>query len=292
MNPSCPPNDPERCVLASQTVPTVLRDDGLVVVSHFLSPAEEAVCMEHIESQPWDSTLSRRTQHYGRRFDYQRKSVGPIDDELSAPIPVCIQQLVHKLCSSALVPWSVEPSADLQHSGIQVTVNEYRSGVGIASHVDTHTAFTDGIASVTLGAGSAFRMQRPADGADLSVWLAPRSLLVMSRAARYAWRHSISGRKYDRVACLPGQRSQLDAFVAENVIGADCLLCESADEMPVEANQQSSDWFWVARARRVSVTIRQVQSDGQCSCAWPLLCDGQANGPRLQLPTRLPTAGV
>ena len=174
----------------------------------------------------------------------------------------------------------------MERSGIQVTVNEYRPGIGIASHVDTHTAFTDGIASVTLGAGCTFRMQH--DPNDESVWLAPRSLLIMSGATRYAWRHSISGRKYDRVVCLPGQRDMLQAYITDNTIGARWLASRNnADDFLADAAHEHSDWLWVARARRLSVTIRQIQATGRCSCAWPLLCDGQGDGMRLQLPTRL-----
>ncbi len=50
-------------------------------------------------------------------------------------------------------------------------------------------------------------MQRCEDGLDRTVWLPPRSLLVMGGAARYAWRHSISGRRYDRVEAVGAQNS-------------------------------------------------------------------------------------
>ena len=42
------------------------------------------------------------------------------------------------------VPWAEEAAAD---GRVQVTVNEYTPGVGIASHVDTHSAFEDGHAT-------------------------------------------------------------------------------------------------------------------------------------------------
>ena len=33
----------------------------------------------------------------------------------------------------------------------QMTVNEYKPGHGIPPHIDTHSAFEDGIVSVSLG---------------------------------------------------------------------------------------------------------------------------------------------
>ena len=61
---------------------------------------------------------------------------------------------------------------------LQCTVNEYPPGVGIAPHIDTHSAFEDGIASLSLGGGCAFRLRRGSDGADHSVWLPPRFMTV------------------------------------------------------------------------------------------------------------------
>lgn len=107
----------------------------------------------------------------------------------------------------------------------QVTVNEYTPGVGIAPHVDAHSSFTGSILSLSLS-GSCCMVFRKAyiatghgashvitssnsnstsnssdDGCPEQAWqehwkgqdrevvvfLPPRSLLVMSGEARYAW---------------------------------------------------------------------------------------------------------
>eukprot|EP00900_Chrysochromulina_parva_P009242 jgi/Chrpa1/18319/Chrysochromulina_OHIO_Genome00004172-RA len=189
--PLPPDDDPEKVPLALRLVPSVI--EGLTLHHDFVTEDEESVMLKTIDAQPWDVTIRRRTQHYGRRFDYHKKTVGddatPLPEDLRIP-------LVQRLCTAqpALVPWL---NADA--SCIQCTINEYVPGIGIASHVDTHSAFEDGIASLTLGGGCAFRLQRASDGADLSIWLPPRSLLILRGAARYQWKHSISGRKFDRV---------------------------------------------------------------------------------------------
>lgn len=224
---------------------------GLALHAEFITPQQEAALMLEIDGRPWDGSLKRRTQHYGRRFDYQRKSVATASGGASSSeLPPAISSLVRALCAARppLLPWE-DGAADAAAGAIQVTVNEYEPGTGIAAHVDTHSAFADGIGSLTLGGGIAFRLQRPADGRDVSLWLPPRSLLTLAGAARYEWRHAIAGRKYDRVPGVEGG--------------------------------------WVPRSRRVSVTVRRVLSDGRCRCAWPALCDARAGGTPVELPTRL-----
>lgn len=100
----------------------------------------------------------------------------------------------------------------------QVTVNEYTPGVGIAPHVDAHSSFTGSILSLSLlgsccmvfrkayvatghGAAHVISSQGSDDGCggqpweeqwkgqdrEVVVFLPPRSLLLMSGEARYAW---------------------------------------------------------------------------------------------------------
>ena len=269
--PSLPPDDdPEKVPLALRLVPSVI--EGLTLHHDFVTEDEESVMLKTIDAEPWDVTIRRRTQHYGRRFDYHKKTVGndatPLPEGLRIP-------LVQRLCTAqpAMVPW---PNADA--SCIQCTINEYVPGIGIASHVDTHSAFEDGIASLTLGGGCAFRLQRASDGADLSIWLPPRSLLILRGAARYQWKHSISGRKFDRV--------ELAASCAVPTPSVEAL---NDDERSREERSREERWKWYTRVRRVSVTVRRVlETEKQCTCSWPELCDGRPAGTALMLPTRLP----
>ena len=254
MNESTLPR-PDQVALALRKIPSTLSADGLSLHHSFVSPSEATSILEYLDEQPWDDTIKRRTQHYGRRFDYQTKSV---DDGTSPTpsLPPCIASLVDRLLAAdpPLVQWD-----PLNRGAIQVTVNEYVPGVGIASHVDTHSAFGDGLCSLTLGAGVTFRLQREGSE-DCNLWLPPCSLLVMTGAARYAWKHSIGGRRYDRV--------EAEAGASESV---DC---------------GGEGYAWVQRSRRVSITLRLVLDGGCCRCAWPQLCDSQGGAP-IALPTRL-----
>lgn len=244
---------PEAChgvPLANLEAPSAV--EGLALHPDFVSEDEERELLRTVDAQPWDCTIRRRTQHYGRRFDYHNKTVG---DE-ATPLPAEIRRLILERVDvqPALLPW--RPAAGREGS-LQCTVNEYPPGVGIAPHIDTHSAFEDGIASLSLGGGCAFRLRRGSDGADHSVWLPPRCLLVMSGAARYEWQHSISGRKFDRV----------------------------------EQRESPAGWEWVPRERRISVTLRRVLGSGRtCACAFPLFCDSRIGGAAIALPTRLAPA--
>ena len=114
----------------------------------FVTQEDADQLLAAIDNSPWDTSLRRRTQHYGARFNYASKACA---DEL-VPMPAWVQPLLHRLSESKLLPWRAPPN--------QLTINEYPPGVGIASHVDTHSAFEDGIAALTLGGGTTLKMCR------------------------------------------------------------------------------------------------------------------------------------
>lgn len=99
----------------------------------------------------------------------------------------------------------------------QITVNEYKPGEGIGSHIDTHSAFGDGIMSISLGADCVMNFKSSRDDNDDDdddgnhdntnmkkklVYLPARSLLLMSGPARYTWSHQIVTRMTD---CVNGK---------------------------------------------------------------------------------------
>merc|ERR1711953_610428 len=179
--------------------------------------------------------------------------------EVVAVLPDFCAGLVPRIHGSRLLPCTVD----------QLTVNEYQPGIGISSHVDAHSAFEDGIAAVTLGAGVVMEFRKPVPNesgkvtmgkhhrmappppetlqqVQKNVWLPPNSLLVIKGEARYAWTHGIAWRK------------------------TDCLTPEKI----------------LPRGRRASLTFRAAKRSGPCCCAWPDLCDGQ-NPEVHALPTRI-----
>ena len=65
----------------------------------------------------------------------------------------------------------VQTRIQIQSTVDQLTVNEYQPGIGISSHVDAHSAFEDGIAAVTLGAGVVMEFRKPVRNESGKVWL-------------------------------------------------------------------------------------------------------------------------
>ena len=81
----------------------------------------------------------------------------------------------------------------------QVIINEYLPGQGIAAHIDCVPCFGSAIASLTLGSGCTMDFTHPTTLEKVSLYLEPRSLVVLTGTARYDWRHGIAGRRSDRV---------------------------------------------------------------------------------------------
>jgi alkylated DNA repair dioxygenase AlkB len=75
-------------------------------------------------------------------------------------------------------------------------VNEYLPGQGIALHRD-YEPFGRTIASLSLLSPVVMDFRHIVSGRKEHLLLEPRSLLVLSDAARYEWEHGIAPRKTD-----------------------------------------------------------------------------------------------
>jgi len=101
-------------------------------------------------------------------------------------------------------------------------VNEYPPGVGLSPHIDTHSAFEGLIFSLSLAGPCIMEFRRYLDGSWVpdaassaytkvenvvncsnlvrrSLYLPPRSILLLSGEARYAWQHYIPHHKVNHV---------------------------------------------------------------------------------------------
>jgi hypothetical protein len=85
----------------------------------------------------------------------------------------------------------------------QAIVNAYAPGAGIAPHVDLPGRYGDGVLGVSLGGACAMNFTCGADAHALL--LPPRSVLVLTGAARYAWTHGIAARRADAVRGADGE---------------------------------------------------------------------------------------
>jgi alkylated DNA repair dioxygenase AlkB len=159
---------------------------GLVYIADFIDSTTEAELIQTIDAQPWITELKRRVQHYGWRYDYKARSV------------------TNDLRIGVLADWLQTYAVRLQQAGLfsempdQVIINDYQPGQGISAHIDCVPCFSDTIASLSLGSSCVMDFTHSKTGKKSSLLLEPRSLLVLSGDARYAWQHAITGRKIDR----------------------------------------------------------------------------------------------
>ncbi|KAL7457868.1 hypothetical protein ACHAWC_011438 [Mediolabrus comicus] len=198
----------------------------------------------HAPWAPPQRHIKRRVQHYGYVFDYESSDVlrrddgGPNDtygrgsDKSACPPLPRMDVDVTQMTDEDVVDWTnravkdvkvwdalagvIEKTRRFDVSSVskgarqtfphlnQLTINEYNPGEGIGSHVDTITAFDDGLLIVTLNGGIVMEFRKVVDVGDENqmrklVYLPPRSLAVLSGDARYKYEHMIVSRMTDTV---------------------------------------------------------------------------------------------
>jgi len=151
---------------------TNILPEGLFVTPNFITKDEEHELITWLDKQQWSTELSRRTQHYGYRYDYKNRGLGdalPLD----GPLLKFQRRLV-----------------DIGYPGlIQCIANEYYRDQGIAPHID-RDIFGPIIMGLSLGADAVMLFEH----ANLTYRceLPRRSLLMLSGPARSEWKHSLS----------------------------------------------------------------------------------------------------
>jgi alkylated DNA repair protein alkB family protein 8 len=132
----------------------------------------------------------RRVQHYGYEFIYGKNRVDP--EKKIGPLPEWLEPSLGKM-NSICEEYNGEGS-ELE----QLTINEYFPGQGIPPHVDSHQPFKEAFAVLSLCGGTVMNFKNH-KGQLKHLYLPPRSLYVLTGESRYAWFHSISERRTDRV---------------------------------------------------------------------------------------------
>ena len=158
----------------------------LVYWQDFLSPVEQTKLLHEIDARPWLNDLRRRVQHYGYRYDYKARRVNP--DMFIGPLPSFLAELATRLFTTGLVTKIPD----------QAIINEYEPGQGITPHIDCEPCFGDFIATISLSSVYAMEFDDAQNVEESkSIKLGLGSCLVLSKDARYRWRHGIKARKTD-----------------------------------------------------------------------------------------------
>jgi len=172
---------------------------GLYNKKDFITEQQEQELIDFIYQQPWNTSLSRRTQHYGYLYDYHNTSVL----KSTTPIPpllldykVYIESIIESASESKSKTKTkiktVSTAEDMTTviNFDQCIVNEYTDRQGIAPHIDHVVHFGPVIASLSLGSPCIFDFSR--DEQECEITLDRCELLVLTGEARYKWKHAIA----------------------------------------------------------------------------------------------------
>lgn len=167
-----------------------MENKGLTYIENFLSEDKATKLINYIDEKEWDTTLKRRTQQYGYRYQYNHINKNQ-DDEVK-PIPKKFIRLFNKLRDNNL-------ASDIDISKLQVIVNEYEPGQGIGAHIDDPNKFGDWVISISLNSDCAIIFTNKADKTEnVKIRIKKNSVYQMTGYSRYKLTHQIDNIKIDK----------------------------------------------------------------------------------------------
>ncbi|ODN94371.1 hypothetical protein L198_05230 [Cryptococcus wingfieldii CBS 7118] len=196
------PNSPEQvsCPAASRRCPPI---PGLYV---FPSLIPESISQRALQAIGDDDLF-----HGGVR-DQVMLFEPPPSQTARKPLPSYMTSLLSSIRNliSDSIPPKVGSVVFKQDLARQVIVNLYPPGQGISSHIDLPNRYADGIIGCSLIGGCVMSFSRPVpDSASelgvYRVYLPPRSIYILSGAARWEWAHGIAGTLEDVVEREDGE---------------------------------------------------------------------------------------
>lgn len=153
---------------------------GLRYVPGYLGADEHDEVLRTVTGLEWRDAGGRRIQFYGHWYDRAKGGVYRAGD-----LPEWAAALASRLHADGLMPYVAD----------QLIVTEYQAGEGIRPHVDA-PLFADVIVGVGLGSACVMEFVRDGHSAR-ALLIEPRSAVVLSGEARWAWRHAIPARVED-----------------------------------------------------------------------------------------------
>ena len=152
---------------------------GLTYIKDFITEKEESDLITFINSMEWNDDLSRKTQHYGYKYNYNIKNTL----EKTIAIPNVFTFILNALKNKFNIIFD------------QLIVNHYEPGQGISPHIDNKILFDDTIVSISMGSNCIMKFSNKDEYND--IMLERCSLVALQGDVRYKWKHSIPSRKSD-----------------------------------------------------------------------------------------------
>ncbi len=155
---------------------------GLIYEPNWISSETEELLLQKIQEGNWESSLQRRVQQFGPRYNYTTR-------QLNTSI-MDVPDWIKPLCLKLSKWFNPEPA--------QIIINEYETGQGITKHVDAKV-FGPTIASLSLLSDTYLTMGQHRDD-EIKIPLEKRSLVIMTGKARSDWYHYIAPVKEKRIS--------------------------------------------------------------------------------------------
>lgn len=179
---------------------------GLIIIPNFITPRDETALLAAIDSAPWDSSMNRRVQHYGWRYDYKSRKIDR--SAFLGPLPKWADLLAKKLHKEKF----------LKELPDQVIVNEYIENQGISKHIDCIPCFRGAVVTISLLESWEMifsRKPQPNTEEKYRVVLERRCAAILAGEARKNWYHEIPKRWKE--AGIPRERRISITFRKVNV---------------------------------------------------------------------------
>jgi alkylated DNA repair dioxygenase AlkB len=154
---------------------------GLQYVPEYLDREAHDRLLAAVDLHPWQTFVDHGVQIYGYHYNHRRRAAYRIGE-----LPQWASDLALRLWRDDLLPNVPD----------QMVANEYRPGSGMFAHVD-QAVFGDTIALVSLGSSCVMQFSTSKAERTEELLLEPRSVLLLSGEARWAWTHEIPARAVD-----------------------------------------------------------------------------------------------
>ncbi len=177
---------------------------GLYYAPVFLTTEEQTECVQRVDAavNEWRNDISRRTQHYGWRYDYRARAITP--DMYLGQLPGWLEELAQKLHRELV---RADGAPMWAHVPEQVIVNEYVGAQGIRPHID-HPGFGPVICTISLLEDWEMDLSIRRNQ-NQSALLETGSCLTMTGESRSRWYHGIQARREEPGGQRRGRRLSL-----------------------------------------------------------------------------------
>lgn len=164
----------------SEGLANTLYVDGIWAQDEFLTEEEESHLLDHINRLPWCKSQSgRRKQDFGPKVNFKKRK---IRTDVFEGFPEFVQFLLHRFCNT-------EGLRDFRPVELCHLQYDPARGSTIDPHLDDTWLWGERLVTVNVGSPTVLTLTQGTTA--LRIPLKSRSILVLSKEARYQWEHCI-----------------------------------------------------------------------------------------------------